>query len=327
MTVSRIVRWVALAMLPAAPLAALAQGASKVPRVAIFTLGFAPDSTPVQAFRNALREHGYIEGKTISVEYVFAEGQVERLPALASQLARSKVDVIVTEGTPTALAAKQATATIPIVTAVVTDPVKLGLVSSLSRPDANITGVTFAAGDRGAKQLELIKEVVAKGSRVGVIYNAAIQSNAERVAAYEPASRSLGLQLKFIAVRAPADLDMAFDSLANAQCAAFITMGDGMLWGQRRRIVEFSRKQRLPAAFPEREFADEGGLIAYGPSLNANFRRAAAFVDKLLKGARPADLPIEQPTTVNLVINLKTAKLLGLKIPHALLVRADEVIQ
>ena len=318
---------VALFVLCATPVPGLTQGAVKVPRVAIFTLGFAPDSQPVKAFHTALRENGYVEGKNIAVQHAFAEGHVGRLAALAAELVRSKVDVIVTEGTPTAQAAQKATTTIPIVTAVVADPIKLGLASSLNRPGGNVTGLSFAFVDRGAKQLELLKEVVPKAPRVAVIYNSAVRTNAERVATYESAGRSLGLQLEFFAVGGPSELEKAFDAIRASGCSAFITMGDGMLWAQRRRITEFATRQALPAAYPEREFAEEGGLVAYGPNLSTNFKRAAAYVDRILKGAKPAEMPIEQPTTVNLVVNLRTAKTLGIKVPHSLLVRADEVIQ
>jgi putative ABC transport system substrate-binding protein len=322
-----LVRLAVLALLAALPFAGLAQSAIKVPRIALFTLGFAPDSPPVKAFHAALREHGYIDGQNIRIEYVFAHGHTDRLSGLASQLARSKVDLIVTEGTPTAVAARQATGTIPIVTAVVADPIKLGLASSMSRPGGNVTGVTFAVVERGPKQLELLKEILPKGARVAVLYNDSITTNADRIKLYQAASQSLGLRLQTIAVRGPADLDNAFDTIRNCRCSGFMTMGDGMLWAQRQRIASFATKQRLAAAFPEREFAEEGGLIAYGPNLSTNFRRAATFVDKILKGAKPADLPIEQPTKVDLVINLKTATALGIKMPHSLLVRADEVIQ
>lgn len=308
--------------------AALGQGASKVPVIAVFTFAFPSSSAPVEAFRQGLREQGYVDGKTVRLEFRSAEGRTDRLAPLAAELAAMKADVIVTEGSGTAIAMKKATDTVPIVSAVMVDPVALGLVPSLNRPGGNLTGLTLAVGaERGAKQLEFLKEIAPRAKQVAVIYNATIPSNDERVRIVEAAGRSLGLQLQFIPVSGPEDFDKAFETVGRSRSAAMITMGDGMLWANRKRIVAFANKSRLPAAFPEREFAEEGGLVAYGPSLGRNFRRAAVYVDKILKGAKPGELPIERPTQQDLVLNIRTAKALGVKIPQRLLVRADEVIQ
>jgi putative ABC transport system substrate-binding protein len=296
-------------------------------RIGIITFGFEPSSRPVEAFRQALCDHGHVEGKNIAFEYRFAKGQIDTLPTLAAELVGLNVDVIVTEGTPTAVAVKRATTSIPIVTAAVTDPVRLGLITSFARPGGNVTGVTFAVGDRAGKQLQLLKEIAPNAKLVAVIHNAARTDMAERLAEAKAAAQSLGFSLQLTAVRSPADLDAALDSVMSARADAFTTLGDGMLWGNRKRIVDFAAKIRLPAVFPEREFAESGGLLAYGPDLASNFRRAAAYVDRILKGVKPADLPVEQPTKLELVVNLKTAAALGIKIPPAVMVRADEVLQ
>jgi putative ABC transport system substrate-binding protein len=309
-----------------APRAALGQGA-RLARIAVITFGFAPESPPLKAFLRELRELGYVEGKTLLLEYRFAQGQASRLASLASEVLRMNVDVIVTEGTPTAVAVKRATQTVPVVMAVVSDPVGLGLVSSLSRPGGNMTGLTFSVADRPGKQLQLLKEIVPRTKIVGVLHNAARPDVQELLREANAAAQSLELSLRFVGVKDPAELDASFEALINARPEALVTLGDGMLWGNRRRIVEFAIRQRLPAVYPEREFAEEGGLMAYGPDVASNFRLAAALVDKILKGAKPADLPIERPTKLELVINMKTAAALGVKIPGPVLVRADELIQ
>lgn len=310
----------------AVPLAR-AQYPAKVVRIGILTFGVAPSAPLLEAFRQGLREKGYVEGKSIELEYRFAQGKADTAPALAAELVALKVDVIVTEGTPTALAAKHATTTIPIVTTLVGDPVQLGLAASLGRPGGNVTGLTTSAADRTGKQLQTLKEIAPNIAGVAVIYNAARPDSADRLKEAKAAAKSLKLPIQFVGVRSPADLDAAFETLISARPGALITIGDGMLLGNRKRIVEFAAKRRLPGAFPEREFAEAGGLMAYGPNVASNFRRAAGFVDKILKGAKPADLPIEQPTKFDLVINLRTATALGLKIPPAVLARADELIE
>ena len=311
----------------AAPVVAEGQQMAKRPRIAVLTFGFEPSSHPLETFRQALREHGYVEGENIALEYRFAKGRVDTLATLAAELVGLNVDVIVTEGTPTAVAVKRATTSIPIVMATVSDPVRLGLIASLSRPGGNVTGVTHRAGDRAGKQLQLVKEIAPNATLIAVIYNAARPDTGDRLAEAKAAAQSLRLSIQFTGVRSPADLDAAFESVMSARPGAFTTLGDGMLWGNRKRLVDFAAKTRLPAVFPEREFAEAGGMLAYGPDLAWNFRRAAAYVNRILKGAKPADLPVEQPTKFELVVNLKTAAALGIKIPFAILVRADEVLQ
>jgi len=322
-------RWlvflVTLALL-AAPLAAEAQTV-ELPRIGILTLAVA-SSTPVfEGFRQGLRDLGWVEGRNIALEYRFAQGRPDGLPSLAAELVRMKVDVIVIEGGQAALAAKHATQTIPIVMAVIDDPVKAGLVASLARPGGNVTGLTLFASELSRKRLQLLKEVVPKSTLVAVIRNLAHPNAADLWGETEAAAQSLDLRLRSIEVRSPADLGGAFKAVTSARPSAFITLADGMLLNNRTRIVEFAAKSQLPAIYPDREFAEAGGLIAYGPSLASSFRRAATYVDKILKGAKPADLPVEQPTKFELVINLMTAKALGLTIPPSLLARADEVIE
>lgn len=318
---------IALLALGAAPRAAKAQQTGKVRRIGILTLGIAPATPLMEAFRHGLQAHGYVEGQRIALEYRFAQGKLDRLPVLAAELVRLKVDIIVTESTPAAQAAKQATSTTPIVMALGGDPVVHGLVASLSRPGGNVTGLTLAGADRIGKQLQLLKEALPKTTLVALIYNAANPNHTESLRDAETASRSLGMQLKSIAVRSPADLDAAFRAVAEARPGALVTIGDGMLLGNSERIGDFAAKSRLPGVFPQPEFAEAGGLMSYGPSLEANFRRAAAFVDKILKGANPADLPVEQPTKYELIVNQKTARAIGISIPQAVLLRADRVIE
>jgi len=303
------------------------QSATVAKKIGVLTISVGPTSSHREAFRQGLRDHGYIEGKNIVLEYRHAQGQSDRLPGMAAELIRLNVDVIVTESTPAAVAAKQATKTIPIVMAVVTDPVKLGLVVSLAHPGGNVTGLTLAGADRTAKQLEMLKEAVPKATIVAVIHNGSRPDSERNLREARETARTLGLALKDFDVRNPGELDTALAAVARARPSGLITVGDGMLLSIRKRILDFAAKSRLPSVFPEREWVADGGLMAYGPSLEANFRRAATFVDKILKGAKPADLPVEQPTKFDLVVNLKTAQTLGVKIPQSVLVRADEVIQ
>jgi len=302
-------------------------GAQQVQKIGVITFGVAESSPYLEAFRQGLREQGYLEGRNIAIEYRFAQGRADSLPALAAELVRLRPAVIVTEGMPTALAVNKATKTIPIVMAAGTNPVSAGLAASLARPGGNVTGLTLAGADRTAKQLQLLKEVSPGVSTVAVVHNAARQGIEVELKQATETARSLGLALQLIAVRGPDDLNAAFEAIAKARPGGLITIGDGMLLGNSARIGELALKTGLPAVFPEREFADAGGLMAYGPDIGANFRRAASYVDKILKGAKPADLPIEQPTKWGLVVNLRTAKALGLRIPGSALVRADEVIQ
>ena len=310
-----------------APFGADAQSERKVPRIGVLTMSVSPSMTAFEGFRQGLLDHGYVEGVNLVLEFRFAQGRPERLAAMAAELVQLKVDIIVTESNLAAQAAKDASATIPIVMAVTGDPVGAGLVESLARPGGRITGLSLLAPELSGKRLQLLKEVTPKAMRVAVIWNAAYPAAAGYLAETRAAARSIGLDLQSFEVRNPSDLDVAFDRVRAGQPSALITLADGMLLANRTRIVEFAAKSRLPAVFPDREFADAGGLLAYGPSLAANFRRAVTYVDKILKGAKAGDLPVQQPTEFELVINLKTAKALGITIPQSLLLSADEVIQ
>ena len=316
--------WVA-----APPLGALAQPAGKLPRIGWLALNNA-DVSPHQtaAFRQGLRERGWIEGRNIVIESRYADGYAERLPALAAELLRLEVDIIVAAGSAPTRAAKDATRTIPIVMATSANALAEGFVGNLAQPGGNVTGMTFLAGPEiPGKQLELLKELAPAASRVAVLTNPTNASHAAYARELADVATSLKSQLRFVEARSPQQLDAAFDSIAREHAAALLVLTDGMFFGQRRRIAELAARSRLPAMYSQREFVDAGALAAYGPTLGDMARRAASHVDKILKGARPGELPVEQPTKFELVINLKTARALGITIPQAVLLRADEVIQ
>jgi putative ABC transport system substrate-binding protein len=282
----------------------------------------------LDAFRQGLQELGYVEKQNIVIECRSAGGSNDRLRQLAVELVQMKVDVIVAAGDePVARAAHEATRTIPIVMTNVGDPVATGLVRSLARPGGNVTGLVTVAPELSAKRLELLHEAFPHVSRVAVFRNPANREHDAPMTELTAAAPALGVQLQTIDVRAPDDFDNAFASITTGRAQAILTLPDPLTVGPARRIAEFAAKSRLPGIYHRRESIEAGGLMAYGPSYNALFRRAAYFVDKILKGAKPADLPVEQPTRFDLVINLKTAKALGLTIPQSLLLRADEVIQ
>ena len=305
---------------------ASATEAQQVQRIGILTLGIGPASPSFAAFRQGLREHGYIEGKNIAIEYRFAEGHADRLPGMAAELVRLNPRIVVTESGPAAIAVSKATKAIPIVMAIGTNPVELGLAASLARPGGNVTGLTLAGAERTAKQLQLLKESLPQAATVAVIYAPRSNIDVDLKEARDTA-RSTGLTLQFYEVRRPQDFEATFHAVAGARPSSLITIGHGMLYGARKEVVEFTQRNKLPAVFPEREFVEDGGLMAYGPDIGYSFRRAATYVDKILKGAKPGDLPIEQPTKWGLAVNLRTAKTLGIKIPGSVLVRADEIIQ
>jgi putative ABC transport system substrate-binding protein len=317
--------------LVAAPLAAEAQQAAKVARIGYLANNVAANPHGLEAFRQGLRDLGYVEGRNVVIEYRDAEGKPERLPALAAELVALKVDVILVGGTPTALAAKQATRTLPIVFTAATDPVTDGLVTSLARPGGNVTGLsTSAALEIVGKRLELLKQAIPGVTRVAVLWQPGGQGERtikDWLKAAEVAARALGVRLQVVEVRGPEDFDRAFSDMTTARAGALTVLGTVMFFNERRRLVDLAAKNRLPAVYPSREYVDAGGLMAYGSNFADLFRRAAAYVDKILKGAKPGDLPVEQPTKFELVINLKAAKALGLTIPQSLLLRADEVIQ
>src|SRR4030095_7924547 len=311
-----------------APLAAQTQQAAKVQRVG-YVGHDVPGSDPsgIAGLRQGLRDLGYVEGKDIVIEYRFAEGQPDRLPGLIRELTNLKVGVLITQGTVVTAAAKKATTTTPIVT-VSGDPVGLGFVESLAHPGGNITGLSFGQGeDFGGKWLELIRDTMPKVSRVAIIWNPANRSQIVTVRQMERLAPGLNLQLSLQTVQSAADIDAAFATLSRARAAALIILTDPLVVARKAQLVGLTAARRIPTIYGLREFVEAGGLMSYGPSLIDLWRRSAAYVDKILKGAKPADLPVEQPTKFELVINMKTAKALGLTIPQPLLLRADEVIQ
>jgi putative ABC transport system substrate-binding protein len=315
----------------AAPLAAEAQRAAKVYRIGV--LGSAAPTAPQairlwEAFGAELRERGYVEGQNFVMEYRWTEGRLERSPPLATELVALKVDLIVAVGTAGVRAAQQATSAIPIVMVYVVDPVVSGLVRSLARPGGNVTGVAFSAGlEIVSKHLELLKEAIPKVSRVAVLSYPAHPLDAGYRREAQAAAGVLGVTLQFYEVRDPNELAGAFTGMTKARAGALLGLTQPFAFVHARRIADLAVKSRLPAVFAFRESVEAGGLMAYAASAPDMFRRAATYVDKILKGAKPADLPVEQPTKFELVINLKTAKALGLTIPPSLLVRADELIQ
>src|SRR5437867_8467719 len=308
-----------------APLAATAQQPpGKAARIGF--LGDVPSFLD-EAFRQGLHELGYVEGQNIAIEHRAAEWKYERLPGLAAELVRLNVDVIVAASPPATEAAKQATRTIPIVFTVSGDPVAEGFVASLARPGGNLTGLATISPELVGKQLEMLKAVAPKVSRVAVLQNPDQQSHLRTVREAEGAARALGMQLHVVGARTPSEIDAAFVTMQSQGADGVLVLRDALFREQRARIVALVARRRLPAVYGLREQAEAGGLMAYGASVPQLFRRAATYVDKILKGTRPADLPVEQPTRFELVINLKTANALGLTIPASLLGQADQIIQ
>ncbi len=314
-----------------APLAAQAQQAGKVYRI-----GFLANSPPtipgiarnLEAFRKGLSERGWAEGQNIVIEYRFTEGRVDRLPSLAAELVSLKPDLIVAASTLGARAAKEATTTIPIVMLYVFDPVGLGIVASLARPGRNVTGVAWIIGPEIAgKYLELLKEVVPKVSRVAVLSRSDSPVSPVLLRETQTAAQALAVKLQLLEVRSPNELEGAFAAMTRERAGAFFVLPDPFALYHAKRIADLAEKRRLPAVYPFRESVDAGGLMAYAADALDMYRRAATYVDRILKGAKPADLPVEQPTKFELIINLKTAKALGLTIPQSVLARADELIQ
>ena len=311
------------------PLAAKAQQPGNVPRIGYIVLNSAESGRHLlAAFREGLRERGWVDGQNIVIEDRYADGVVDRLRVLVADLIRLNVEIIVTTSSATTWAAKEATKSIPIVMTVSADALGEGLVTSLARPGENITGMTFLVGPEIAgKQLQLLKELAPAAARVAVLTNPTNRSHAAFARELKVAAQSLGAQLQVVEARSPDALDSAFAAMTRERAGALLVLSDSIFVGQRRRIVDLAARAKLPAIYYQREFVDAGGLISYGASLADTFRRAATDVDKILRGAKPADIPIEQPTKYELVINLKTATMLGLPIPQSLLLRANEVVQ
>jgi putative tryptophan/tyrosine transport system substrate-binding protein len=313
----------------AAPLAATAQPPARVPRLGLLIPGSASAfASRLEAFRQGLHDLGYLEGQNIAIAYRFADGKADRFPALAAELVHLQVDILVTDGTPAIRAAKQATTTIPIVMAASGDPVGAGLVASLARPGGNITGLSFQSDELSGKWLELLKEAVPQIAHVAVLWqpDAPGRSTLPFQEA-QKAAQALGLQLQSLEVQSPDEFDQRFAAMTREHADALVVISNAWFFSHRSRLAELAVQHRLPAIFHLREYVEAGGLMSYGTDSNERYRRVATYVDKILKGATPADLPVEQPTTFELVINLKTAKTLGLTIPPALLSRADKVIR
>ena len=322
----RKIAWLITPLLLACIHLAEAQQPTKVPRIGLLVPGSQPAfSVRIDAFRQGLRELGYVEGQNIAIEYRYTEGKTDRLADLVDELVRLKVNVIVTASIPPVLAAKKASSTIPIVFAAINDPVAGGLVDSLARPGGNVTGLTNLSPDLDGKRLELLKEAFPKVTRVAYLWNP--EAPGTGLAGMQAAAPGLGVQLQSLEARTANDFESAFEAALRDRAHALITLPSPVFITHQKRIVDFANKSRLPAIYSFSDFAYSGGLMSYAHSSLENFRRAAIFVDKILKGAKPADLPVEQPTKFELVINLKTAKQIGLIIPPNLLARADKVIK
>jgi ABC-type uncharacterized transport system substrate-binding protein len=316
------------ALLFALSLPAAAQQPKKVPRIGYLS-GTSPsvNSARFEAFRQGLHDLGYIEGNTIVIEWRYAEGKLDRLPTLAAELVRLKVDIIITGGPPATRSAKQATATIPIVMSYDDDPVGSGFVASLARPGGNITGLSALAPEISGKQLELLKEIVPKLSRVGVFGDVTRPGIAQALREINIAADAFRVQVQYLEVRGPNDIETGFRAASKERADAVLVLGSAVLSSQRKQVADLAVKSRLPAMYARRESVEDGGLVFYGPSYTDLFRRAATYVDKILKGAKPADLPVEQPKKFELIINLNAAKQIGLTIPPSVLARADKVIK
>jgi ABC-type uncharacterized transport system substrate-binding protein len=315
------------AMLLALSLSAQAQQSTKLPRIGCLLIAASPNPARREALRQGLRELGYVEGKNIVIEYRYAEGKLDRLSELAAELVRLKVDVIVTTGPTGTRAAKEATSTIPIVMAQDPDPVGNGFVASLARPGGNITGLATLRPEISGKRLELLREVVPKLSRVAVFGTSTMPGNAQALKETELAAGAFGVKLQYLDVLGPKDIETAFRAASKGRADAVLMVAGSVLLSQRTQIADLAVKSRLPAIYYDPQFVEAGGLMTYGVSFTDLDRRAATYVDKILKGSKPADLPVEQPVKFELIINLKAAKQIGLTIPPNVLARADKVIK
>jgi putative ABC transport system substrate-binding protein len=305
-----------------------AQQPTKIPRIGFVGFpGSSANSARNEAFRQGLREHGYVEGKNLVIEWRFAEGKLDRVPALAAELVRLKVDVIVTGGSGSTRPANEATNTIAIVMAQDPDPVGNGFIASLARPGGNITGLSTLAPELSGKQLELLKEIVAKLTRVAVLGTSTSPANAQALRELELAAGALKVHVQYLDIRSPKDIEPAFQEARKGRAEAVLALTGPVLANQRKQTVDLALKSRLPAIYGQPEYMEAGGLMSYGVSFTDLHRRAATYVDKILKGAKPADLPVEQPKKFELIITVKAAKQIGLTIPPKVLARADKVIK
>jgi len=311
----------------AAPLAAAAQSAENVPRIGVLVGGSASsDSARIEAFRHGLRDLGYVEGKNIVLEFRYADGNPDRLMELAASLVRLKVAVIVAAGPTATRSAKEATTTIPVVMAQVNDPIDAGFVTSLARPGVTITGLSTMSPEISGKQVELLRQVVPRLSRVAVLRPSAQPGDTQVLRETKLAAESIRVQLQYLDIVSPGDIETSFRAARKERADAVLTLSSPVLFAQRKQIADLALKSRLPTISSWPEFVEDGGLMTYSPNLKDLFQRAATYVDKILKGAKPGDLPVEQPTKFELLINLRTAKALGLTIPPSVLGRADQVI-
>jgi putative tryptophan/tyrosine transport system substrate-binding protein len=321
---------IASGALLAAPFVAKAQQPARTARIGFLSLDLAGNPRGTDAFHQGMRELGYVEGRNVVIDYRDAAGKRDRLSALAAELVALKVDVIVAPTVLASLAAKQATRTIPIIFAGASDPVADGLVTSLARPGGNATGLSNLGPELVGKRLELLTQAVPGVSRVAVLWQpggGGERTDIDMLTGAEVAARALGVQPQFVEARGPAEIDRAFADMTSARAEALLVLPYAIMFVERRRLVDLAARNRLPAVYPSRQYVEAGGLMAYGPSLVDLLRRAATYVDRILRGASPADLPVEQPTKFELVVNLKTARTLGITIPQSVLGRADEVIQ
>ena len=324
----KITRRAFCSMLLALPFPVRAQQPTKIPRIGYLAgVSLSAASARIGAFRHGLRELGYVEGKNISIEYRFAEGKLDRLPALAAELVRLKVDVIVTTGATATRAAKEATNTIPIVMAQDPDPVGNGFVASLARPGGNITGLATLRPELSGKQLELLKEIIPKLSRVAVFGASTQPGSAQMLREVELAAKAFGVKLQYRDVLGPKDIEAAFRAASIGRANAVLVVAGSVVFSRRTQVAELAVKNRLPAIYYDPQFVEAGGLMTYGVSFTDLDRRAATYVDKILKGRTPADLPVEQPMKFEFIVNLPAAKKIGLTIPPNVLVRADKVIR
>jgi putative tryptophan/tyrosine transport system substrate-binding protein len=311
----------------ATPLAVGAQQPATPRRVGVLLALLSPDSKEAQAFRQGLLDAGYGEGRDVAIEWRSANGNYARLPKLAGDLVERKVDVIVADITLATEAAKRATTKIPIVMAIVADPVGSGLVQNLAQPGGNVTGLSIMLAELSGKRLQLLREAIPTLARVGVVWNPATPWHAKAVANLMGVSRSLAIELSFATVRTPEEINPAVEAVSRARAQALYVVDGPPIFTNRTTFLRLASQARLPVISGERQYTDEGGLISFGPNYEDQMRRSAAYVDKILKGTKPGNMPIEQPTKFELVINLKTAKALGLTIPPSLLLRADQVIE
>ena len=307
--------------------AARAQQPTAPRRIGVLLVAHSPEGEVAQAFRQGLRDAGYLEGRDVVIEWRSPSGDYARVPELVADLVQRKVEVIVVDGTVGTRAAKRATSTIPIVMALVADPVGSGLVANLAHPGGNVTGLTIMMTDLSAKQLQLLKETVPRATQVAVLWNPDTPYSPKMIQELKAAAPSLSVELKLVGVRTPEEIESAFSALSRAHAQALFVIEDPLFTTHRPAIIKLASKARLPAIYGARHFADEGGLMSYGANYGDLSRRSAGYVDKILKGAKPGDLPIEQPTKFDLVVNLNTAKALGLTIPQSILIQADDVIR